>query len=116
MYEYNARVLRVVDGDTVELSVDLGFGVMINETFRLYGINAPETRTKDIAEKESGLRAKSRLKELLDGKSVLVKTMLDSTEKFGRYLCVIFLPEYQYPINKLLIDEGLVVEYFGGKR
>jgi len=116
MYEYNAVVSRVVDGDTVEGIVDLGFGVSIKRTFRLYGINAPETRTKVLTEKELGIKAKNRLKELVEGKSVVIKTILDSTEKFGRYLAVIYLPVYSYSINKLLLDEGLVVEYFGGKR
>ena len=99
MYEYKFKFLRVVDGDTVDGVIDLGFNVSLKERVRLYGINAPETRLqrsiKDIkerqAEKERGLKAKSRLKELLteaekQPEGLYIETFLDKKGKYGRVL------------------------------
>ena len=65
MYKYNAKLIRVIDGDTVDALIDLGFNVWVKKRIRLYGINAPETRTKDLEEKKAGNAAESRLIELL---------------------------------------------------
>lgn len=114
MFEYSAKVLEVIDGDTIDVSIDLGFNVLHTIRVRLYGINTPETRTKNKEEKQKGLKAKERLKELIEGKIVTIKTQKDDTEKFGRYLGIVFLDNNN--INQTLITEGLAVEYFGGKR
>ena len=78
MYEYRCILRRVVDGDTIDVDIDLGFKVWLRkERVRLYGINTPESRTRNLAEKKLGLLAKARLKELLQ-KNFLIKTEKDS--------------------------------------
>ena len=92
MYEYSAQVLRVVDGDTVDVLIDCGFSTFKKERVRLYGIDAPESRTRDKEEKIRGLAAKERLDELITntGGNVVIKTELDKKGKFGRILGVIW--------------------------
>ena len=92
MYEYKAKLIKVVDGDTVDAMIDCGFSVYRKERIRLLGINAPETRTRDKKEKEKGLIAKARLKELIkDGRNeFMVKTFLDGKGKYGRLLGVLY--------------------------
>ena len=91
MYEYRVEVLKVIDGDTVDVDIDLGFGVWLkNERVRLYGIDTPESRTRDLEEKKFGLAAKERLKKLLKD-DVYLRTMVgrggeDMKGKFGRIL------------------------------
>lgn len=113
MFQYSARVHEIIDGDTIDVSLDLGFNIQHIIRLRLYGINAPETKTKDLHEKELGLKAKARLSELILSKVVTIKTHKTS-DKYGRYLAEIYLDENN--INKVLISEGLAKEYFGGKR
>lgn len=129
-YIYNAEVVRVVDGDTVIANVDVGFDMWKRCNIRLYGINTPETRTKDLNEKAEGLEAKARLIELLElsnNKFVLESKGLD---KYGRSLGVLWTGYHwveTYPgisadrpveisLNDLLVAEGHATEYFGGKR
>lgn len=114
MFEYYARIVEVVDGDTVDAEIDLGFSICHKLRIRLNGINTPETRTKNKEEKVKGLAAKARLKELIEGKIVLVKTDKSETEKYGRYLGVLFLEGVN--VNQQLIQEGHAVQYDGGKR
>jgi len=91
MYEYRATIIKVVDGDTVDVDIDLGFGIIMkDERVRIMGIDTPESRTRDKVEKKFGLAAKSRLKELL-GKTCTLKTQInkdgeDMKGKFGRIL------------------------------
>ena len=91
MYEYKARVVKVIDGDTVDVDIDLGFGIWIkDERVRIMGIDTPESRTRDKVEKKFGLAAKERLKQLL-GKDTVLKTQVnkngeDMKGKFGRIL------------------------------
>ena len=91
MYEYRATIIKVVDGDTVDVDIDLGFGIIMkDERVRIMGIDTPESRTRDKVEKKFGLAAKTRLKELL-GKSCTLKTQInkdgeDMKGKFGRIL------------------------------
>ena len=86
MYNYNATCVKVVDGDTIDADIDLGFGVKIKKRIRLAGINAPESRTRNLVEKKLGLAAKDRLIEMLDGAANCFE--LESTElgKYGRVL------------------------------
>ncbi len=114
MFEYQAKVLEVIDGDTIDVLIDLGFNVLHTLRLRLHGINTPETRTKNKDEKAKGLAAKTRLKELIEGKLDRDRTEKDEQEKFGRYLAVVFLDGVS--VNQQLITEGHAVEYFGGKR
>ena len=118
MYEYRATVLRWVDGDTVDVDIDLGFGVwMRRQRVRLYGVNTPESRTRDLEEKERGLAAKDFVKSLAPvGSSIIIKTQKDKeTGKYGRILGII-ITEDETNINEILVINGHAVEYFGGKR
>ena len=128
MYEYKIHeVDRVVDGDTIDVTIDLGFDILFKTRVRLYGINAPESRTRDLEEKERGLAAKQRLSELLDEAEWEEKPLILQTKekgKFGRYLGIIYIkddkPDHPYDVdinvNQLLVEEGHAVDYFGGKR
>ena len=115
MYTYRATVTRVVDGDTMDVAVDLGFDIVYNDRVRLYGINTPESRTRDLDEKKLGLAAKDRVKELCpEASEVTLKTTKDGKGKFGRILGEIYVGDVN--INQLLVEEGHAVEYFGGKK
>ena len=115
MYEYKATIRRVVDGDTVDVTLDLGFNILYNSRIRLLGIDTPESRTRDLEEKARGLAAKDRVKELCPvGSSVILKTTKDGRGKFGRILGEIFVGDIN--VNQQLVSEGHAVEYFGGKK
>ena len=120
MYEYRARVLKVIDGDTVDVDIDLGFGVWLkDERVRIMGIDTPESRTRDKVEKKFGLAAKARLKELL-GATPILKTQVgkggeDMKGKFGRILGD-FLTEDGKKCGELLVKEGHAVKYMGGAK
>ena len=112
MYKYNATCVRVVDGDTIDANIDLGFDITIKKRIRLSGIDAPESRTRDLEEKKLGLASKDRLEEMLeDGKFILESKELG---KYGRVLGV--LHKEGQNLNDLLIKEGYAEEYNGGKR
>ena len=117
MYTYNAKLDRVVDGDTVDALVDLGFDTWKKVRIRMMGINAPESRTRDLEEKSRGLAAKDRLAEILEleneGKFILES---HGVGKYGRCLGEIFINPEGDSINNLLISEGHATEYYGGKR
>lgn len=110
-YKIN-RVIKVVDGDTLDLEIDLGFDVSINQRVRLYAINAPESRTRNREEKKRGLAAKARLKELCEEGGLLLKSY--GKGKYGRILGELYVDGCN--INNILISEGHAVEYYGGKR
>jgi micrococcal nuclease len=113
MYKYNAKLDRVVDGDTIDALVDLGFDTWKKVRIRMMGMNAPESRTRDLEEKKLGLAAKDRLIEMLgDGEFTLQS---HGVGKYGRCLGEIFR-ESDVSLNKQLINEGHATEYFGGKR
>jgi micrococcal nuclease len=119
MYQYKAKLVKVVDGDTVDALIDCGFSTFKKERIRLYGINTPECRTRDKAEKKLGLAAKARLKELIkEGKNeFIVKTSIDKKGKYGRLLGELFrLDDKKINYNKLLVKEGHATKYYGGKR
>lgn len=118
MYTYKAKLMRVVDGDTVDAEIDLGFGVFMKQRIRLYGIDTPESRTRDLEEKERGLAAKARLSELL-GKEFIVETILNKRGKFGRILGTLHVTQEdgtKMNINQQLVTEGHAKEYFGGTK
>lgn len=121
MYEYSAKCDNVVDGDTVDLTVDLGFGVFRKDRFRLNGLNAPELHSTDTKERESGKKSKTRLEQLALGKTITVRTFQDKQEKYGRYLAELWdmssTDKTQWVnFNKILLDEGFAKPYDGGKR
>jgi micrococcal nuclease len=104
MYQYAAHILRVVDGDTAEARVDLGFRVSVHVTLRLYGINTPEVKGTT---KEAGLKSKARLKELIEGKEVHLESK--ALDKYGRTVAVIRLGDQN--INEMLVKEGFAVVF-----
>jgi len=120
MYEYRAKVRKVVDGDTVDVDIDLGFGVVLtDERVRIMGIDTPESRTRDKVEKVFGLASKKRLQELL-GKTAILKTQInkngeDMKGKFGRILGD-FVSVDGRMVTDILVEEGHAVAYFGGSK
>ena len=116
MYEYRVKkVLKVVDGDTIDVDIDLGFNISYYQRVRLAGIDTPESRTTDKKEKALGLEVKDRLKKAIDAATnVVIKTEKpDSSEKYGRILGWIFLDDNKVSINQTLIDEGYAWGYMG---
>ena len=115
-YQYSAVCSRVVDGDTIVLDVSLGFNVTIRETFRLLGINSPESYgvKKDSDEYNAGMISKEWLIDRIEGKEIMVKTYKDKKGKYGRYLVDIY--DGETSINTEMVEKGLAVEYDGGKR
>ena len=111
-FTYKATVERVVDGDTVDALIDLGFDTWKRIRIRMMGMNAPESRTRDLEEKKLGLAAKDRLIELLKVKEFVLES--HGVGKYGRCLGTLWVEELN--INKQLIQEGHATEYFGGKR
>ena len=114
MNEYEAKITKVVDGDTVDALINLGFNVIIRQRVRMYGINTPERRTSDPEEKVRGLAAKVRLEELLQETDNRVILKSYGVGKFGR--CLGELLSDGRSINQLLVEEGHAVAYYGGKR
>ena len=116
MYEYRVKqVLRVVDGDTIDVDIDLGFDISFTSRVRLAGIDTPESRTTDKKEKALGLEVKQRLKELLSKSSSLVirTEKPDSTEKYGRILGWLYIDGAEKSINEGLIADGYAWGYMG---
>ena len=116
MYEYYVRkVENVVDGDTIDVLIDLGFDILFASRVRLAGIDTPESRTKDLAEKALGLEAKEYLKKALkDAKSVVIKTeKMDSSEKYGRILGWVYVNGDTVSLNDKMINDGYAWGYLG---
>ena len=111
-FVYNATLERIVDGDTFDCCLDLGFDVKLHKQRVLAGIDTPESRTRDLAEKKLGLAAKERLKELCCG-SIKVKSL--GKGKYGRILGIPYTEDGK-DICQMLINEGHAVEYHGGKK
>ena len=117
MYEYRCKVVHIVDGDTVDVDIDLGFGVwMKKQRIRLYGIDTPESRTRDLEEKKYGLAAKAYLTGMLDDEAgITLKTHKDAEGKFGRILGELWrTTNYaDQSINEYMIEKHHAVRYMG---
>jgi micrococcal nuclease len=116
MYEYHVKkVTNVVDGDTIDVDIDLGFDISFSSRVRLAGIDTPESRTKDLAEKKLGLEAKEYVKsKIKDAKDVVIKTeKMDSSEKYGRILGWLFLDGSKVSVNEQMIADGYAWGYLG---
>ena len=116
MYEYHVKkVNNVVDGDTIDVDIDLGFDISFSSRVRLAGIDTPESRTKDLAEKKLGLEAKEYVKsKIKDAKEVVIKTeKMDSSEKYGRILGWLFLDGSKVSVNEQMIADGYAWGYLG---
>jgi len=118
-YIYRIRsVHKVVDGDTIDADIDLGFDISLTKRIRLAGIDTPESRTTDAYEKKLGLEVKEWLKKRLEGaKDILIKTELpDSTEKYGRIIGHLYINGEETSLNNQMISEGYAWEYDGGTK
>ena len=126
MYVYKAKLDRIIDGDTVDAVIDLGFDITIHKRIRLAGIDTPESRTRDLKEKERGLASKARLVEMLEGGEFILESK--EVGKYGRVLGTLFIEKItddnltsepqimKVNINEALVREGYAVEYWGGKK
>jgi len=114
MYEYKCKILRVIDGDTVDIDIDLGFGIwMHKERVRLFGIDTPESRTRDKEEKKYGLMSKQFVKDHMPvGSSQTLVTIKDATGKFGRILGKFKLNNNKI-LNEVMIEQNYAVAYHG---
>ena len=114
MFEYSTTIKRIVDGDTVDVCIDLGFSIRISERVRLYGIDTPESRTRDLREKKYGKMASARVEELLPvgNEFKAVSKSYDSRGKFGRAMLDFYLPDGRM-LCQALIDEHMAVAYHG---
>jgi micrococcal nuclease len=122
MYTYKIKLDRVVDGDTIDAQINLGFDISVKKRIRFKGINTPESRTKDLEEKARGLAAKDRLKNLLEGANT-IQLKSYGVGKYGRCLGELHIDIVDGKecltlenVNELLIKEGHAVAYDGGKR
>jgi micrococcal nuclease len=116
MYEYNVKkLINVVDGDTIDVEIDLGFDISIFKRVRLAGIDTPESRTTDKFEKSLGLESKAKLKQMLSGATrIVIKTEKpDSSEKYGRVLGWLYIDDTKISINDTLIASGYAWSYLG---
>ncbi len=120
MYEYTADVLKVLDGDTIEVSIRLGLGVCYQTPLRMLGINAPEIHSTNPAEKTAGERARDFLAAKIVGKTVVLKTAKpDPKDKYGRYLATVFTVDRTTlgeNVNDAMVAAGHAKAYDGGKR
>ena len=118
MFDYRCTVSRVVDGDTIDVQIDLGFSVLHRARVRMLGIDTPESRTRNKEEKVMGLAAKARLKELLKGNKIEIECSKEKG-KFGRVLGIVWATDKAG--NRVNVNDQLCVEvharpYFGGKK
>ena len=118
-YIYRIKsITKVVDGDTIDANIDLGFDISLTKRIRLAGIDTPESRTKDQYEKKLGLQAKDWLKNRLEfAKDIIIKTELpDSTEKYGRIIGHLYVNGEEVSLNNQMIAEGHAWNYDGGTK
>ena len=116
-HNYSAKLVRVVDGDTCDAMIDLGFDVWIKRRIRFYGVDTWESRTRDLEEKAKGLAAKAFTKDLLencDEGKFSIKS--HGTGKYGRVLGELYIKGYEKTLNELLKDNGHAYEYHGEKK
>ena len=116
MYNYNAKCIKVVDGDTIDAEIDLGFDIKVTKRIRLAGINAPESRTRNLVEKKLGLAAKEKLKDLLEGAANCFELESQELGKYGRVLGELFVKGHEKSVNELLKENGHAYEYHGEKK
>ena len=118
MFSYLCKLQRVVDGDTIDVNIDLGFHIWHKVRVRMLGIDTPESRTRNLEEKALGLASKARLKELLKGQKLDIECSKEKG-KFGRVLGIVFATDKEgnrIDCNNQLILEGHARPYYGGKK
>ena len=111
MQKYKAKLIRVIDGDTIDAEIEVGFDVFVRKRIRLWGINAPETRSTDKDEVRHGNNALRRLAEILALSSGEFELITHGNGKYGRCLGEIFVKEHPESVNQVLINEGLAKKY-----
>jgi micrococcal nuclease len=114
MYEYKARLIRVIDGDTIDADIDLGFGVWVRQRIKLYGINTPDSKSKDPEVRDKGIASRNKLIEILP-REFVVQTILNKRGKFGRVLGNLFVQvdeHHKQNINDTMVEEGVATHYF----
>jgi len=114
MYEYKARLIRVIDGDTIDADIDLGFGVWVHQRIKLYGINTPDSKSKDPEIREKGIASRNKLIELLP-REFVIQTILNKRGKFGRVLGKVYVQvdeHHKQNINDTMVEEGVATHYF----
>ena len=118
-YIYRAKLDRVVDGDTIDAMIDVGFDIWVKKRIRYMGIDTWESRTRDLEEKKKGLAAKERNKELLEkvsSKPGYFRLKSHGVGKYGRVLGELFIKGHEKSVNELLKENGHAYEYDGGKK
>lgn len=118
MFDYPCKVTRVVDGDTIDVNIDLGFSIWHKARVRMLGIDTPESRTRRLDEKALGLASKERLKEMLKGNKIKIECSKEKG-KFGRVLAIVWATDKdgnEINCNDQLCVEGHARPYFGGKK
>lgn len=117
-YWYKASVVKIVDGDTLDIDIDLGFDIWHALRIRLNGIDTPELRSSDIEEKDRANQAKDFVKNWLEKRNykILIQTKRDKTEKYGRILAEVYCQSKMDNLNNDLIKEGLAKPYHGGNK
>ena len=119
MYQYKAKITRIIDGDTVDCDIDCGFGIILaNQRIRLYGIDTPESRTRDLEEKKCGKLAAQYIEDHIKvGSNFTLRSRLDQKGRYGRILgeLICFVPEFdrEMSLNDAMIMKKLAVKYFG---
>jgi micrococcal nuclease len=118
MSEYKVKVIEVIDGDTIDVSIDLGFDIFTNKRIRLSGLDCPESRTTDLHEKKLGTEAKEYLKHLIGnaGNITMKVVPTDTFEKYGRVLGKVYIESSAISVNELLISRGYAWSYDGGTK
>jgi micrococcal nuclease len=117
MYTYKAKLVRVINGDTLDIEIDLGFDIIIKQRLKLFGINTPDSKSTNVDTKQKGLDVKQRLMDLLT-KEFKVETMLNKRGKYGRILGKVYIVNEngnEVCINELLVEEELATRYNIGK-
>ena len=119
MYTYRVKSInRIVDGDTIDVTIDLGFSININQRVRVAGIDSPEKRTRDAAEKALGIDATEWMTKRINGASeLIIKTAVEgSMGKYGRVLGWLFVGDEDVSLNEQMINEGFAWKYDGGTK
>lgn len=116
MFKYGAKLVRVVDGDTADCMIDLGFNVWIKQRLRFYGVDTWECRTRNKEEKKKGLAAKAFTKEMLERNEGFFIVQSHGVGKYGRVLAEIFVDGEDKSLNELLKENGHAYVYHGGKK
>lgn len=113
---YNARLIRVVDGDTADAAIDCGFNISVKKRIRFKSVDTWESRTRNLEEKKLGLKAKAYTKEMLERNEGKFTVKSHGVGKYGRLLGEIFIKGEDKSLNQLLIDNGHAYSYEGGKK